>query len=155
MKDRRSDAGGGEVSDRYERLYTMLLDSIPSSVLLIDQDLRIVSANRNFLDKSQRTLSNTIGQRLEGVLPDVILDQLDISKRIRQVIAKNSPVRGERMTYRAPGVPIRTYYYNILPFTWQGKVEGAILLMDDVTEQIRLGEEVRKVERHLASIVES
>lgn len=155
MEDRRPDAGQGEVSDRYERLYTMLLDSIPSSVLLIDQDLRIVSANRNFLDKSQRTLASTVEQRLEGILPDVILDQLDISKRIRQVIAKNQPVRGERMTYRAPGIPIRTYYYSILPFTWQGKVEGAILLMDDVTEQIRLSEEVRKVERHLASIVES
>ena len=59
------------------------------------------------------------------------------------------------MTYRAPGVPIRIYYYSILPFTWQGQVEGAILLMDDVTEQVRLSEEVRRVERHLASIVES
>jgi len=59
------------------------------------------------------------------------------------------------MTYRAPGVPIRIYYYSLLPFTWEGRVEGAILLMDDVTEQVRLSEEVRWVERHLASIVES
>jgi PAS domain S-box-containing protein len=59
------------------------------------------------------------------------------------------------MTYRAPGVPIRIYYYSILPFTWQGQVEGAILLMDDVTEQVHLSGEVRRVEQHLASIVES
>ncbi|MDP2957875.1 MAG: PAS domain S-box protein [Longimicrobiales bacterium] len=144
-----------KVSDRVEQLYTMLLDSIPSSVLLMDQDLRLLSANRNFLEKSHRTLSNTIGEQLERVLPEVILDQLDISKRIQEVIKKNQPIRGERMTYRAPGVPIRTYYYSILPCTWEGKVEGAILLMDDVTEQIRLGDEVRLVERRLASIVES
>ena len=143
------------VSDRFEHLYTMLLDSIPSSVLLIDQNLRIVSANRNFLEKSHRTRSNTIGEQLKRVLPEVILDQLDISKRIREVIQKDQPIRGERMTYRAPGVPIRTYYYSILPCTWEGKVEGAILLMDDVTEQIRLGDEVRLMERRLASIVES
>jgi len=155
MEDKTSIAANHELSGRYEQLYTMLLDAIPSSVLLIDQHLRIVSANRNFLEKGQRTLAKTIGYRLEEVFPTIILDQMDITKRIRQVIENNQPAKGERMTYRAPGVPIRIYYYSILPFTWQGRVEGAVLLMDDVTEQVRLSEEVRRVERHLVSIVES
>ena len=155
MEDKTSNATGHELSGRYEQLYTMLLDAIPSSVLLIDQNMRIVSANRNFLEKGQRTLANTIGYRLEEVFPTVILDQMDIAKRIRQVIENNQPAKGERMTYRAPGVPIRIYYYSILPFTWQGRVEGAVLLMEDVTEQVRLSEEVRRVERHLGSVVES
>jgi PAS domain S-box-containing protein len=155
MESKTPKATGHDLSGRYERLYTMLLDAIPSSVLLIDQNMCIVSANRNFLEKGQRTLANTMGYRLEEVFPTVILDQMDITKRIRQVIENNQPVKGERMTYRAPGVPIRIYYYSILPFTWQGQVEGAVLLMDDVTEQVRLSEEVRQVERHLASIVES
>ena len=30
-----------------------------------------------------------------------------------------------------------------------------MLLMEDVTEQVRLSEEVQRVERHLASVVES
>jgi len=59
------------------------------------------------------------------------------------------------MTYRAPGVPLRIYYYSIVPITWQGVTEGVMLLMDDVTEQVRLSEEVRRMERRLASIVES
>ncbi|MDP3181948.1 MAG: PAS domain S-box protein, partial [Desulfobaccales bacterium] len=50
---------------------------------------------------------------------------------------------------------LRIYYYSILPFSWQGGVELAMLLMEDVTEQVRLSEEVRRVERHLASVVES
>ena len=155
MEDETSIASGHELSGRYEQLYIMLLDAIPSSVLLIDQNMRIVSANRNFLEKGQRTLANTVGYRLEEVFPTIILDQMDITKRICQVIERNQPTKGERMTYRAPGVPIRIYYYSILPFTWQGQVEGAVLLMDDVTEQVRLSEEVRRVEQHLASIVES
>src|SRR5208283_4313345 len=40
-------------------------------------------------------------------------------------------------------------------FSWRGYVENAILLMEDVTEQVRLSEEVRRAERHLASVVES
>ncbi|MFA4904625.1 MAG: ATP-binding protein [Desulfobaccales bacterium] len=155
MEDKTPKAASHELSGRYERLYTMLLDAIPSSVLLIDQNMCIVSANRNFLEKGRRTLANTIGYRLEEVFPTVILDQMDITKRICQVIENNQSVKGERMTYRAPGVPIRIYYYSLLPFSWQGQVEGAVLLMDDVTEQVRLSEEVRQVEQHLASIVES
>ena len=155
MKNKPRDSADQEFSERYEQLYTMLLDAIPSSVLLIDQNMRIVSANRNFLEKGLRILNNTIGYRLEEVLPSVILDQMDITKRIRHVIEKNQPSKGERMIYRAPGVPIRIYYYSILPFSWQGRVEGVVLLMDDVTEQVRLSEEVRRMERHLASIVES
>lgn len=155
MEDNTLKATDQDLSGRYERLYTMLLDAIPSSVLLIDQHMNIVSANRNFLEKGRRTLAKTIGYRLEEVFPTIILDQMDITKRIRQVIENNQPSKGERITYRAPGVPIRIYYYSILPFTWQGQVEGAVLLMDDVTEQVRLSKEVRRVERHLASIVES
>jgi PAS domain S-box-containing protein len=142
-------------SQRYQQLYEMLLEAIPSSVLLIDRDLRIASANRNFLEKNRRTLPDTIGHRLEEVFPAIIIDQMDFPGRIRQVFEKNFRVKGERMTYRAPGIPLRIYYYSILPFSWQGVVELAMLLMDDVTEQVRLSEEVRRVERHLASVVES
>jgi PAS domain S-box-containing protein len=142
-------------SRRYQQLYDMLLDAIPSSVLLIDRDLRIASANRNFLEKNRRTLPDTIGHRLDEVFPAIIIDQMDFPGRIRQVFEKNFRIKGERMTYRAPGIPLRIYYYSILPFSWQGVVELAMLLMDDVTEQVRLSEEVRRVERHLASVVES
>ena len=139
----------------YKKLYTMLLESTPSSVLVINRDLRIVSANRNFLEKSQRSLSNTVGQRHEKVFPEIIMDHINIAKLIRRALTKNEPIRGERMTYRAPGVSLRIYYYSIVPITWQGVTEGVMLLMDDVTEQVRLSEEVRRMERRLASIVES
>jgi PAS domain S-box-containing protein len=154
MKTTTNNPTGLVGSERYEQLYTMLLETIPSSVLLIARNLRILSANRNFLEKSQRSLSSTIGHSLEDVLPSVLLEQMDIVRRVRQVLITGRPTQGERMTYRAPGVPIRIYYYQILPFVWQGKTEEVLLLMNDVTEQVRLGEEVRRVERHLASIVE-
>ncbi|MFZ2446997.1 MAG: ATP-binding protein [Syntrophobacteraceae bacterium] len=140
--------------NRYEKLYSMLLDAIPSSVLLINRDMRIISANRNFLEKSKRSKSNTIGHPLDVVFPATILERMDIVRRIGQVFRENRPTRGERMTYRAPALPMRVYYYIILPFTWEGVVESAMLLMEDVTEQIRLSEDVRRLERHLASVVE-
>lgn len=145
----------GEDPHRYEDMFGMFLESIPSSVLLINRELRVIFANRNFITKSRRTQQDVIGQKLEQVLPEAIIEHIDITSKVREVFAKNRAITGDRMTYRAPGIPIRTYYYSILPFPWRGDVEDIILLMDDVTEQVRLSEEVRRVERHLASVVES
>lgn len=142
-------------STRYAKLYTMLLNAIPSSVLLIGRDMRIISANRNFLEKSRRSFADTIGERLEKVFPPVILDNMAIGRRIDEVFQFNQPTSGERMTYRTPGLPMRTYYYSILPFSWGGVVESVMLLLNDVTELVQLSEDVRRIERHLASIVES
>ena len=50
---------------RYQKLYAMLLDAIPSSVLLIDAQFRVVSANHNFLEKARRLESDTVGQRID------------------------------------------------------------------------------------------
>ena len=111
MKAKEVQISREESFERFEKLYAMLLDAIPSSVLLIDPDLRIVSANRNFLEKSQRSAADTVGQRLENVFPAVLLEHMDLAQRIRQVFRKNQPIRGERIIYRAPGVPVRIYYY--------------------------------------------
>jgi PAS domain S-box-containing protein len=140
---------------RHQKLYTMLLDAIPSSLLMVDRDMKIISANHNFLKKSRRTRSNTIGFPLVDVFPAIILTTMNIPQQIQWVFQSGSATEGKRMSYRSPGLPLSIYYYRIFPFTWKGTVENVMLLMDDVTEQIRLSEEVRRVERHLASIIDS
>ncbi len=145
---------GGEAG-RYEQLYSMLLDAIPSSVLLIDRQMRIVSANRNFVEKAQRSQSKTVGQRVDAVFPPAIVQHMDLIERLRTAFENDTSTRGERMIYRAPGLATRVYYYSLVPFSWQGRVEHVMLLLEDVTEQVRLGEEARRAERHLASVVES
>lgn len=124
--------------DYYKQLFTTLLDAIPSSVLLINPEMRIVSANRNFLNKSRRTELNTHGFRLEEVFPPGILDHLNIAQRIIDVFKSGSPTLGAFMTYRTPGLPMRFYYYKVIPFCYGKEVEQALLLMDDVTDKVRL-----------------
>lgn len=139
----------------YQRLYSMLLEAIPSSVLLVSRDLRVVSANRNFLDKGNRRLADTVGQRIGEVLPHPVVDQTDLMDRLRQTLAGQDDGRPRNFTYRAPGVPLRCYYYRLIPCRTDGPVEAVMLLLDDITEQVRLGEEVRRVERHLACVIDS
>jgi PAS domain S-box-containing protein len=140
---------------RSELLYRMLMEAIPSSVLLLDENLCVVLANRNFLEKSHQTASETSGKRLCEVFPEVILAEMGLEQQIHDVFRSSRAMQGRRLTYRAPGVPIRVYYYSVVPVNWGGQVDHALLLMDDVTEQTRMGEEIRRMERHLASVVES
>lgn len=136
-------------------VFRLLVDSIPSSVLLIDENLRVALVNHNFLVKARRSEQETLGHPLVEVFPTVIVEELQLEKQIRKVLASQHPFQGQRLTYRAPGVLLRTYRYSIIPMAWSPKVGLAMLLMDDVTEQLRLAEEVRRVERHLASVVQS
>lgn len=138
----------------HDSLYEMLLNAIPSSVLLVGRDLRITLANRNFLEKL-RTPEATLERRLPEVFPPAILDHTQIVRRIQSVFDTNKPTTGEKITYRAPGGLMRIYYYLVLPLPDRDQVEFAILVMDDVTERERLSEDIRRMERHLRIVVES
>lgn len=131
-----------------------VLESIPSSVVVINRQLRIVSANQNFLNKGYREVQSTIGERLESVFPTALVEYMRLIRKVQEVFHTGRSMEGERVSYRAPGLPTRIYFYRLVPLQSDGKVENVMLLMDDITKQERLDEEVRRVERHLASVVE-
>jgi len=137
-----------------QHLITRILDSIPSSLVVIDRSLQVVSANRNFLDKARRDASTTVGHRIEEVFPQVLLDYTRLPQKVQDIFRTGQPMEGGKVAYRAPGLPTRTYYYRLIPLKTEDAVENVMLLMDDITEREQLGEEVRRAERHLASVVE-
>ncbi len=139
----------------YEKLYNMLLGNIPFSLLLVDRSLRVVSANRNFLLKGRRNETDTIGAQICDVFPEAILEFTQLENKIRGVFDSGLPLPGAQMTYRAPGIHTRTYYYTVVPVRLGVVVEHVMLVMDDITEKVQLIEKARMVERHLATVVES
>ena len=146
---------GARSEDWYKKLYYALLDNVPFSLLLVDRALRVVSANRNFLAKGRRSEANTIGLGIQEVFPGVIMDFTQLESKIRSVFNTGQPLPGAQMTYRAPGIHTRTYYYTVIPVKpWEG-LEHVMLVMDDITEKVQLGEKARMIERHLATVVES
>src|SRR5574337_1010461 len=100
---------------KYERLCSMVFSCIPSSILMFDRNLRVVIANKNFLEKSRRTECETIGKHVDEIFPSVILQYTQLSERIRTVFGVGVGDRGREMYYRSPGLPTRVYYYNLTP----------------------------------------
>ena len=53
----------------YGCLFDALSSTIPASILIVDENLIVLMANRNFLEKSRGTLSAIQGLNLQEVLP--------------------------------------------------------------------------------------
>lgn len=139
----------------YETLYNLLLDSIPSTIILLDQDLRVRSANSHFLKKSNQRKVEIVGQKIQAVFPQVFFEEFDLEKEIREVFEYNRPSQERKLIYRAPGVPQSTYFYRVLPFGETGEISHAMVVMDDISQQVQLDREMKQVEDHLSSIVDS
>lgn len=135
-------------------LLERLIDSIPSSLLVIDDRLRVVAVNRNFLEKARRSARATIGRPVSDVFPPVLARYIRMHEKVAAVFQSGVPLRDERIAFRAPGLPTRIFFYHVIPLGPADRVERVLLLMDDITERERLGEEARRAERYLASLVE-
>ncbi len=138
----------------HESFFHATMATIPSSILIVDDRLSIVMVNQSFLEKSRRSLAATLDRRLHDIFPPVFRDTA-LDQQIRNVILTGKPLHRQRMTYRAPGIALQIYSYSICPLQLQAGEPGAILVMDEVTDLLKLAEEVRRTQLHLASIVES
>jgi PAS domain S-box-containing protein len=137
-----------------ERFIDRVQESIPSSLIVLDRSLRVVSVNRNFLEKSRRTSEDILGRRLGDIFTKALLDYTKLDEKARAVFQTGRGIDGGKVAYRAPGVPTRIYYYRLVPIKADHAIENVMLFMDDITEREQLGQEVRQAERHLASVVE-
>ncbi len=138
----------------HESFFHAVMATIPSSILILDERLAVLTVNHNFLEKSRGSLDSIVGRRLHEIFPAAFQDTA-LDQQIREVINTGRTLHRQRMTYRAPGVSLRIYSYSICPLQLHGGSRGAILVMDDVTDLLQLGEEVRRMQLHLASIVEA
>lgn len=136
-----------------ERFISRILESIPSSLVVIDRGLRVVSANHNYLEKARREPQNTLGRKLELVFPAALLEYTRLDQKVRDVFRLGHSIEGGKLAYRAPGLPTRIYYYRLIPLRFDEVIENVILFMDDITEREQLEENVRRAEQHLASVV--
>ncbi len=141
-----------------KQFITSIVDSIPSSLVVIDRNMRIVSVNRNFVEKTRRDAPDTVGRHINEVFPPVLIGHTHLEQKVQEVFRNGQPLEGGRVAYRAPGITTRIYYHRFIPLgaaKASGKaVKNVMLLMDDITEREQLGEEVQRAEQHLASVVE-
>ncbi len=137
-----------------EQFINRILESMPISLVVIDHKLRIISVNKNFLSKAHHDDQYMIGRPISQLFPPALMRFLQLEAKISAVFSSGQTFDGEKMVYRAPGIITRIYYYQLIPIKSDSRVENILLLMEDITEREQLGEEMRRAERYLASVVD-
>src|SRR3990167_7561682 len=138
-----------------EKFFNQILSHIPISILVFDPSLKVVFVNDNFLEKARQRRENVINKELKDIFPSVLLGYTRLPELLKEVFSAGHSLPGQELVYRAPGIPYRVYYYRLSALQEAKVTENVMLLIEDITEQTRLREKVRKTESHLASVVES
>lgn len=115
-----------------------IIETIPSTIIIVDRRLEVLYANRNFYLKSFRTEKNVIGMHLSKIFSPVFMQRLN--SRIEKVFSAGEPFDGEQIRYPEG----RFYFYRIHPLKEAGGyVSKAVIFIEDITEMTRLEEELR------------
>ena len=117
-----------------------IIESIPSTIIVLDRSLKILYANRNYFAKSGKKERDVVGERLERVFSPMLIEKTHIDEKIRQVFETGIPFNGDQLRY--PGGLF--FFYKIHPLKEVNmSIRKVVLLMEDITELTRLEEELR------------
>jgi PAS domain S-box-containing protein len=117
-----------------------IIESIPSSIVVLDRGLKILYANRNYYVKSGKKEREVVGERLERIFSSMLIEKTRIDEKIRQVFDTGFPFSGGQLRY--PGGLF--FFYKIHPLKEaDASIRKVMLLMEDITELTRLEEELR------------
>ncbi len=117
-----------------------IIESIPSTIIVLDSGLKILYANKNYYVKSGKKERDVVGERLERVFSQMLIEKTRIDEKIRQVFETSIPFNGGQLRY--PGGLF--FFYKIHPLVEADtSIRKVVLLMEDITELTRLEEELR------------
>jgi PAS domain-containing protein len=88
-------------SDRY------IIESIPSTIIVLDRSLKILYANRNYYAKSGKKERDEVGERLERVFSPMLIEKTHIDEKIRQVFETGIPFNGDQLNRGS------TFYFTL------------------------------------------
>ncbi|HEV2301967.1 MAG TPA: ATP-binding protein [Stellaceae bacterium] len=127
----------GSPNFNYEDFFDAIMSASPSSILIIDDRLTVLHANRTFLETRHAADRELIGRRFRDVFPGAFED-VGLDARIFDALRSGAGVRRGRTSCRAAGMPARVYSYSICPLPLRRGGRAAVLVMDEVTSRLRV-----------------
>jgi len=128
---------------RTEQHCRLLADEAPIAILLLDKDGRLIYGN----EASKKVFKVPPGQDLDS-LGKVVLDIPQVKKAgLVEPIGKllrGEPFHNLKVVYPLDVGPVHLRGHGI-PLTEDGEVTGAMILVEDITEQVRAEEQFRQI----------
>ena len=130
--------------DRAKDYIDNIINSMPSVLVTVDGEGRVTQWNNAAEEQTGSGAANAMGRRLEEVFPRLAADMVAIKRAIRErsVEKRHDVARQERGEIRYDDI-------TIYPLVTNG-VEGAVIRVDDKTEQKRLEDMMIQSEKMLS-----
>ena len=112
----------------------------PAGLLVIDKDFNVMLVNESYCEIFQTTKEDTRGKPLRDVLP---IDRFE--EKLYRVQRSHQPLYGLELRYLCPGAGMKVLNASIseIPLSRvTGEEAGLLLVIQDLTEQNRLEEEL-------------
>ncbi|MEJ2247277.1 MAG: PAS domain S-box protein, partial [Acidobacteriota bacterium] len=135
---------------------TQILNSIPDEILVLDREMVVQDTNSSFLTNNNMTLDAVRGQHCYDI-PQSVRGECQIAVgdcRFRNVIENGRSESFVRKHYDEDG---QVRYTSIVGAPWRnkdGQVVGMIEITRDITERVRLEEDLQVMEVHLQRLME-
>jgi signal transduction histidine kinase len=132
---------------RLQELHQAVVDSIPSSVLIFDRDLRLVYANPVYFQQWNRA-PDCIGKNLRDLLPPETLARAGWEAKMRQVLKTGHALAESEVRYRSPHRGEAIVNYHLIRLTGKSRRDDKVLMiLNDVTEQAELQRQLVQSEK--------
>lgn len=123
-----------------------IVESVPGGMVVLDRSLRVSTWNSGMEQISGVSRESALGQDFFGIFGGMMDDEL--RRRVGETLSDGDPREIRNATLCAPAGNEFIGYVKISALRPDGgEVSGVILSVEDVTEKVRLGEQLRHAER--------
>jgi len=129
------------------RLHESIVSTIPSSLLILDDNLDVIMANRRYLENQEVSLEEVKGKNIADVFPKSILFEQGLLERIINVARYGGRDEIPGVKHTSRDHPDKFLNVNICGINTPGDKTGVLLVLDDVTEQRSLREQLNQSQK--------
>lgn len=123
-----------ELQDK-ESILSSIIETVRESLLVLDANYKVLSANRHFLNSFKVSMEETVGK----VLFDLGNQQWDISalkEMLTQILPTNNPVVAYEVDHLFPHIGRKVMLLNAFRIEFEGQYKDRILIaIEDITEK--------------------
>jgi two-component system, cell cycle sensor histidine kinase PleC len=129
-----------------------IIAAVPVSLLILNADLRVISANRSFYQTFKVTPEDTLGQ-LVYELGDRQWDIPRLRDLLEHILPEHTAIEGFEVTHDFPSIGRRAMILNARRNKEFNQINLVFMVIDDITELKKAHEELREVDRRRSEFI--